>query len=460
MNLILIFLIIYSAFIPQVGGLDSHHTFSDRVAIASFRAASRLTDPICKSHELYRRIALVDTLYAGEDVLSLYARKISLCAEIIDSASLAAITTLPGVFLRALGTLFQTHPFIYIEGGAVERELPRDRPFSLFSWNICGVGGGYAISDGGVLPWPMRIEQIANKIIDIDADVNCLYETFDIESALYLSRHLQEAGYGHFYINMGSQAVGVSSGILVASKYRIHHPEFTRFPQDTLVGRTKSAAKGVFAFDLGSAEAPWVRIYATHLQHSENPQFPTREEVTARAEQMQIIVDQMSGVSARLQILTGDLNLDDEEYAASSWQHLFQTGRLLSSQEEKTWGGDAFCKHMMGDVASKALNLDHTMIFGTERDAVVVRARPEITSQSETARKLPWVDNRKAVHIRNMDRLTIVDPRDFGTVSDAEVIPGGALSETELISTGYEATSFQTEALSDHAGLLTRFFGS
>ena len=42
-------------------------------------------------------------------------------------------------------------------------------------------------------------------------------------------------------------------------------------------------------------------------------------------------------------------------------------------------------------------------------------------------RKLPRIDDRKSVHISNIDRLTIVDPRGFGAVSDAEVIPLRAL---------------------------------
>ena len=57
-----------------------------------------------------------------------------------------------------------------------------------------------------------------------------------------------------------------------------------------------------------------------------------------------------------------------------------------------------------------------------------LRARKEITSQSETARKLPRIDDRKSVHISNIDRLAIVDPRGFGAVSDAEVIPLQALN--------------------------------
>ena len=57
----------------------------------------------------------------------------------------------------------------------------------------------------------------------------------------------------------------------------------------------------------------------------------------------------------------------------------------------------------------------------------ILRARKEITSQPETARKLPRIEDRKSVHIFNIDRFPIVDPRGFGAVSDAEVIPLPAL---------------------------------
>lgn len=56
-----------------------------------------------------------------------------------------------------------------------------------------------------------------------------------------------------------------------------------------------------------------------------------------------------------------------------------------------------------------------------------LRARKGLTSQSETARKLPRIDDRKSVHISNIDRLAIDDPRGFGTVSDAEINPLRAL---------------------------------
>src|SRR5690606_8728250 len=112
-----------------------------------------------------------------------------------------------------------------------------------------------------------------------------IYETFDTKSAFLLAEKLKEKGYTHFYFNIGPQALGVSSGIFVASKYEIGQPEFTRFPKETLVGRTKAAAKGIFAFDLKSHGKSFARIHATHLQHSEECSHPTQEERSGRERQ-------------------------------------------------------------------------------------------------------------------------------------------------------------------------------
>jgi diaminopimelate epimerase len=64
---------------------------------------------------------------------------------------------------------------------------------------------------------------------------------------------------------------------------------------------------------------------------------------------------------------------------------------------------------------------------------ISLRAREEINSQSETVRKLPRIDDHNSVHISNIDRLAIVDPRGFGAVSDAEVIYSRALRQIEMI---------------------------
>jgi exonuclease III len=351
----------------------SKDEFVNKVASLSFRIGSYLTDPICKSHEYFRRIYIVDSLNPDGYALSNLVRKVVLLVGIAAWGSLAIFTTLPGIGIKAFAATIQKNPYMYSQGNAAPKTLPTDKTFSLLSWNICCVSAGYAISDGGVLPWSFRIDKVLDKIIEKNADVNCLYEIFDVKTAIYISEKLKQHGYKHCYFNIGPKAVGVSSGILIASKYDIENPEFTAFPKETLVGRTKHAAKGVFAFDLKSEGKNFARVYSTHLQHSEAPEFPTPDEVQGRRKQMEIIIDKINAVKDRCIILTGDLNLDDNEYDNSFWKKYFQGG---ASFTDKTWGGDEFCAKMVGKKVSGPLNLDHTMIFNETASSIITTLVP------------------------------------------------------------------------------------
>jgi len=371
---------------------------ANRAAERFFYLASYLTDPICNVREYYWRLAVVDSLNPTAYKISNYIRKGMLCVGIVGWASLAAVTTLPGAGLRVLGSYLQKQPFIHKQGPAEHKTLPLNRVFSLLSWNICCIGAGYSITAGGVVPRDFRIDKIVDRILREDADVNCLYEMFDPKVASYVCERLKARGYNHFYFNIGPRAIGVSSGILVASKYKIHDPEFSAFPAESLVGSTKHSTKGVFSFDLESQGRLFARIYSTHLQHSAEPEFPTTEEVVARGVQMQMIVDKVNLVRDRCIVVTGDLNLDDGEYKSSSWQARFLKGDRFGNLL-KTWGGEAFCARLMGQRVSKALNLDHTMVLNN----------------------------------------------------------GAARSiETDLVETGYDPEVFKEDALSDHAGLFSR----
>jgi endonuclease/exonuclease/phosphatase family metal-dependent hydrolase len=361
---------------------------------SAFLVASYLTDPVCKAHENFRRLHVVDALNPTASKVTNLVRKIFLWMAVIGYATVALFTTLPGIALRGLAAHWQKVPYLSVKGEG-SKKLSEDRTFSLLSWNICCVGAGYAITDGGVVPWRDRIDAVADQMIEKNADVNCLYETFDTQSAFILTEKLKENGYSHFYYDIGPKAMGVSSGIMIASKYEIKDPEFTLFPQDTLVGRTKHAAKGVFGFDLVSEGASFARVFSTHLQHSEEPAFPTVEEGEGRRKQMEIILSKVDQVRDRCLVVTGDLNLDDDEYAASAWQGRFDRGAPF---EGKTWGGDQFCVGLVGKRISRALNLDHTMIL------------------RGTARAIA----------------------------------------TDLVKTGYDPTQFKRGALSDHEGLYSR----
>lgn len=367
--------------------------YKNQIISLFLQVASHLTEPLCKSHEFYRRIHVVDAIHSTAYPVTNLARKIALCIGVIGLGLAAVFTTVPGALLRCLALHLQPHSYMALQGAS--KKLPPEGSFTLLSWNICCIGAGFSISDGGVVPWSDRIDAIIDKIIETDADVNCLYETFDAKATFYLCEKLQQAGYSHIYCNIGAKTIGVSSGILVASKYTLANPEFSPFPLDSLIGWTKKASKGVFSFDVESQGQTFARIYATHLQHSEEPAFPTSEEKEARRKQMQIIADKVSKVRDRCILVTGDLNLDDAEYNASSWKDLFQKGDEFV---DKTWAGDAFCAKMAGKRQAGPLNLDHTMLA------------------KDTARSI----------------------------------------QTWLIRTGYNPEIFSPHALSDHEGLYTK----
>lgn len=359
-----------------------------RVREFLFRTASDLNTPICKSHEAFQKLFLEKP----------FERRWVLAAtQMVSYGTLAIVTTFPGIALRSFATHLDPEPFLnFKEGSIPDKVLPKDKTVTLFSWNICCVGAGYPITDGGVAPWESRIDGVVKKVLQVDADVTCLYETFDGKSAFYLHEKLKENGYTHFYLEIGPKALGVSSGIFVASKYELSSPEFLSFSKETLVGRTKYAEKGVFSFDVRSEGKELVRVFATHLQHSEEPEFPTKEEKIARAEQMAQVISAMEKVEDKTVLLTGDLNLNDQEYEESAWNVFFDKGKR-DKNSIKTWGGDAFCAQLMHKRISSPLNLDYTMLF----------------------------KNRG-------DRL-----------------------KTSVIDVGFDSSVFQESALSDHAGLLS-----
>ncbi len=386
--------------IPCSGGWEAAWPDADslreRIAHAAFRAASYLTEPVCKGHELFRRLTLVDALDRLQGRAEAAAKKIILGIAMAGCLAAGLFTALPGIALRSFASSIQKHPYIHIATGRLEKELPADGSFSLFTWNVCCVGGGYPISDGGVLPWQCRIGRISERICEMDADVVCLNEIFDFKAGDILTDKLREAGYSHIYFNFGAKGVGSPGGLFVASKFAIEKGDFEPFPQEMLIGRTKHCAKGVFGFDLASGGKPFARIFATHLQHSEEPEFPTGEEVDARRRQMALIAAKAEWVGNRAVLVTGDLNLDDAEYRQSFWKERFER---VEPRTEFTWGGDGFCAKLVGRKRiSGPLNLDYTL-----------------------------------------------------------ALKGSAKSvDTRIVGTGFDGAVFSEEALSDHAGLFSK----
>lgn len=361
----------------------------EQAAERAFKAASYLSDPICKTRELYYRIKFADVLNPEMEKTARWANNFWLSTQMVTCGAIATFSTLPGIALRALGEALNPQAFLHKTGNAAEKLFQR-KTFTMLSWNICCVPAGYSITDGNVFPWPERMSAIIDSIKKSNADVVCLYEVFDTQAGFALYEGLKEE-YAHFYLNIGTQAMGAPSGIFVASKYKIDDPQFVRFSKDSLVGRTKYAAKGVFSFDITMA-----RIFATHLQHSEVPNNPTEEEKQGRAAQMRTIISEIEKKSPpKPTIVTGDLNLNSEEYKASEWQSSFEGEKHF---EEPTWKGDTLCAQKMNKTPSHPQNLDFTMAYKNEQ-------QPDL--------------------------------------------------DTLLTATNFDPTCFKKEALSDHHGLFT-----
>lgn len=361
--------------------------------IAALKLGSLLTDPFCNTREYFYRLWVVSDMNPTDEKVVILVKQLILCVGVVVCAFIAIFATVPGGVCRYVANTIQEKPYFYFQGNAEEKKL-NERAFTQFSWNICCPAGGYPITDGGVAPWSFRIDGIADKIHEQDADVVCLYELMDIDSAFTLFDKMKD-NYAHFYFNIGPQAFSVNSGLFVASKFAIENPNFTAFPKDMLVGRTKNAEKGVFSFDLVSDEEIFARVFTTHPQQSEICAEPTEEEVEARRREMELVMREVDDVKAgRCVLLTGDLNLDANEFRASDWHQFFQVG--FDINEDKTWGGDAFCATLMGKPVSGPLTYDYALL-------------------------------------RNGRRI-----------------------ETSLIETGYDAAVFTREALSDHRGIFSQ----
>ncbi|MFA6119410.1 MAG: endonuclease/exonuclease/phosphatase family protein [Parachlamydiales bacterium] len=330
-----------------------------RMPILFFQIASYLTDPICKAHEFYRRFQIVSYIDTRSYKISNYIKKIFLLLGFLITSSIAIPSAILGIAFRYFGSCLQKKLYIHLKGKSPDKIL-RNHTFNLLSWNICGISGGYSITDGGVMPiWLSRIKKISNQLLKTKCDVICLYEVFDINLALHLQQKLKKE-YAHFYFNIGPNILGVSSGMFVASKFKIQNPNFSAFPPKALVGRTTYTKKGFFSFDLQSEKRVFAKIFSTHPQHSEECAYPTGEEKKARKAAIELIQRETENEKNKAVIVTGDLNLDDDEYTSLNISKLFE--KKTNYNNKFTWGGDKFCATLVAKRASPGLNLDHTLV--------------------------------------------------------------------------------------------------
>jgi len=129
-----------------------------------------------------------------------------------------------------------SEPYLYLQGSCDTKVLPEGtKALSLFTVNLCLMPKTNSMIYGGVLPWSIRIDAIAEKLKALDADVVCLQEVYDVRVLSELCTRLSSV-YAHFYGNVPLKLSGFtheslipSSGLALISKFEIHNLTFTPF---------------------------------------------------------------------------------------------------------------------------------------------------------------------------------------------------------------------------------------
>jgi endonuclease/exonuclease/phosphatase family metal-dependent hydrolase len=346
--------------------------------IASYRLASYLTDPVCKMREYSVRLQILDEIppspcimnlvdsicsyveamqytdkkWLDRDLVARFSETCFFVGGMIGYSAAAQLTTLPAIALRFAASNLESENFIHYRGLMPEKQLEEDNSFSHMQWNVCGVKAGYDIEEGGQMPIrdelvpfsENRIVKIAQKILEEDADIVCLNEVFDMNDAVYLVEALQNY-YAHFVIQCGSRTHGLNSGLFFASKFAIKDISFTPFPKEFLVGLAKYTEKGFLSVNAYDERGSIATIIATHLQHSIEPNYPSKEEQLARYEELNLIKKAIDALPEENIVVSGDLNLDDAEFMQFNPKFYSQFTKAVEydsffDEESKTWLGD------------------------------------------------------------------------------------------------------------------------
>ncbi len=338
--------------------------------IIALKAASYLTDPICKVREYFY------TFYTLNEICETTVQKVMQAACLVlgmGACTLLAPFTAPiGAMLRGVVASLESKPYIYLAKAKEGKVLPEDKKITLVSHNQCYMPAGYCITDGQVMPSSDRERMNGNiaMVKALDPDIICLYEVPDICDAWYLSSQFPE--YPFIIPVAGVRAVGPSSMMYVASKYEIEEQsiEFVPFVKGTeLTGRAQFSEKGFLSFDVKSRgeKTPFATVVSTHLQHSEVPAEPEDSDKIARAMQMNKIAKQIEKKvgQGRNVIFTGDLNQEEKElHAFFDAYRIDWLRRDASVRGQSTWGGDLWCSKLMDKPSSGPLVLDYTLIAG------------------------------------------------------------------------------------------------
>ncbi len=221
--------------------------------------------------------------------------------------------------LRWLGFAFQTGQCTYVAGTGAEKSISHGS-LKLMAWNVCGMGGGLSLDHGGVIHWRDRFDQIIEVIRKEDPDVLILQEIYD---ALLAERIIEtlKGEYAHFFLHLGSNSIGIGSGVMILSKCPVHEFRFASFAVGEIPKMNRGFAEIVVKKD-GKENTPFVRLIGTHLHHGSG-------EVNDQIRMCQVaqLVHDVAQKTLKIPtVVAGDWNIEKESSVGRSLDGYFEHG--------------------------------------------------------------------------------------------------------------------------------------
>src|SRR5262249_30297045 len=146
---------------------------------------------------------------------------------------------------------------VYRQGNCLPKVLTGGkREISFLTSNLCIMPEANSMIYGGLLPWRVRVDAIADKFKMLDPDILFLQEVYDVNAVIALRDRL-ESHYSHFLGNVTPRICGLSheslypsSGLAVISKFPLDNVRFEPYRDVTHEDKPSGFNRlKVFGFD-------------------------------------------------------------------------------------------------------------------------------------------------------------------------------------------------------------------
>ena len=147
--------------------------------------------------------------------------------------------------------------FVYLQGAIDSKVVPESKKaFSFLTLNLCIMPEANSMIYGGILPWPVRMDAIAEEVTRLNPDILFLQEVYDVRAITELHKRLASS-YAHFYGNVTPRLCGfshnslfASSGLAIISKFKLENVSFEPYSSITAEDRPSGFDRlRVFGFD-------------------------------------------------------------------------------------------------------------------------------------------------------------------------------------------------------------------